>query len=67
MFHLEAFVPVMVLLEVSRGTSMRVPMILFKESRRASVRMAVYMNMPWSRVNNNRRWMNKNWGRFYYN
>ena len=75
MFHFEAFMPVMifvfvtvffVVFEVSGWASMRVTMILFKEPRRASMWMAVYMNMLWGRVNNNRSWMNKNWSRLYY-
>ena len=62
MFHFEAFV----LFEVSWWTSMRVSMILFKEPRRASVWMAVYKNMLWGRVNNNRCRMNNYWSRLYY-
>ena len=59
MFHFEGFMPLMIFVFV-------MVFVVFEMSRRASVWMAVYMNMLWGRVNNNRSWMNKNWSRFYY-
>ena len=64
MFHFEGFMPLMILVFVMVFFVM--VFVVFEMSRRASVWMAVYMNMLWGRVNNNRSWMNKNWSRLYY-
>ncbi len=60
-FHFKAFMSVLVFVVFYRMSA-----IFFKESRRASVRMAMYMNMLWSRVDNNRCRMNNYWSGFYY-